>query len=241
MWKIVCVCLVLLFTLGSAQVTRVNSDQNSAPLTVEAAVSPRVMLYEELGLDSLLAFPAFDMAMDGFEDLDAPNKRIFTIIDFTKPSSEKRMWVIDMEERKILFHTVVSHGRNSGDLYARSFSNIHGSFQSSLGFYRTANTYQGGNGYSMVLEGLEPGINDQAKARAVVVHGADYANESFISRTGRLGRSYGCPALPRSVNKPIIDTIKDGSLLFIYAENEEYLAQSKVVRPQLASTKLAAS
>jgi len=194
-------------------------------------------LYEEFGLESQLAFEAFDQALKGYETLDH-QKEILTIIDFSKPSTEERMFVLDMRDRRILYQTIVSHGRNSGDKYARKFSNRHGSFQSSLGFYLTANTYMGGNGYSLVIDGLEKGINDQARARAVVIHGADYCSEEFIRRTGRLGRSYGCPALPRELNEEIINTIKGGSLLYIYAEDEQYAMNSSILK-ETASEKAA--
>ena len=189
-------------------------------------------LFHAIGLDGKLNFEAFDLAMLGYENMNMSfkNKDIITVIDFSLPSTDKRMYVIDLKNKKLLYHTIVSHGRNSGQKYATSFSNKHGSFQSSLGFYSTANTYQGGNGYSLVLNGLEKGINDQAKPRAVVIHGADYCSESVIKSTGRLGRSYGCPALPRHLNRSIINTIKDGSMLFIYAKNEQYLANSKALK-----------
>ncbi|WP_298648859.1 murein L,D-transpeptidase catalytic domain family protein, partial [uncultured Proteiniphilum sp.] len=141
-----------------------------------------------------------------------------------------RMYVLDMAKKEILFVSYVSHGRNSGENYATSFSNRDGSHQSSLGFYRTASTYKGGNGYSLQLDGLEKGINDKARQRAIVIHGADYCSENVIRSTGRLGRSFGCPALPRELTKPIIDTIKEGSLLFIYADQPEYLATSEVLK-----------
>ena len=208
----------------------------SAPI-----LSPTESLYRFMNLDSILNFEALDKAMQGFNSVKTANKDILTIIDFSLPSTEKRMYVLDMKNKKLLFHTIVSHGRNSGEKYATSFSNRHGSFQSSLGFYETKNTYQGGNGYSLVLDGLEKGINDQAKARAVVIHGADYASQAVINSTGRLGRSYGCPALPRELNRPIIDTIKNGSLLFIYADNKEYLANSKIIKPLKERTLLAGS
>lgn len=196
------------------------------------------ILYHELNLDGKLNFDAFRRAIIGYENLDFKNKDVITIIDFTLPSTEKRMFVIDMNKKQVLFNTIVSHGRNSGEKYATSFSNRHGSFQSSLGFYTTENTYMGGNGYSLVLNGLEKGINDQAKPRAVVIHGADYCSQSVINATGRLGRSYGCPALPRELTKPIINTIKNGSMVFIYAEDDKYLANStalqKVKRNMLA-------
>ncbi|GHE42148.1 murein L,D-transpeptidase catalytic domain family protein [Sphingobacterium griseoflavum] len=187
------------------------------------------LLYDKMNLAAILKFEAFSQALEGYRLLHPKKDNILTVIDFTLPSTDKRMVVLDMKHEKVLFHTIVSHGKNSGEKFAKSFSNKHGSYQSSLGFYETQNTYQGGNGYSLVLNGLEKGINDQAKARAVVVHGADYCSESMIKATGRLGRSYGCPALPRAVTKPIINTIKGGTLLYIYAENKDYMAQTKVL------------
>lgn len=200
------------------------------PNTNVEVLSETERLYNEIQLDGKLKFEAFENAMLGYENLHFKNKDIITVIDFTLPSTAKRMYVIDLANKKLLYHTIVSHGRNSGEKYATTFSNRHGSFQSSLGFYTTENTYQGGNGYSLVLNGLERGINDQAKARAVVIHGADYCSQSVINSTGRLGRSYGCPALPRELNKPIINTIKNGTMVFIYAEDDIYLAQSKVLK-----------
>ena len=129
----------------------------------------------------------------------------------------------------MLYSSVVSHGKNSGGNYATSFSNEYGSYKSSLGFYLTASTYQGRNGYSLILDGLEKGINDRARERAIVVHGAAYADPSVASRGGRLGRSFGCPALPTSVSRPIIDAIKGGSVMYIYAETPSYLAQSSIL------------
>lgn len=208
--------------------------EKTVETVVEKEPLPKInhtqVLYRKMNLESVLKYEAFEQAMQGYQTLHPKHDHILTVIDFTLPSTEKRMVVLDMKNEKVLYHTIVSHGRNSGDKYARSFSNRHGSFQSSLGFYETENTYQGGNGYSLVLNGLEKGINDQAKARAVVIHGADYCSESFIRSTGRLGRSYGCPALPRDVNKPIINTIKNGTLLYIYADNPEYIASTKIIR-----------
>ncbi|MFZ4260586.1 murein L,D-transpeptidase catalytic domain family protein [Sphingobacterium sp. HJSM2_6] len=187
-------------------------------------------LYDSLNLKEIIKWEAFEEAMQGYNQLAPKNKNIITIIDFTLPSTDKRMYVLDLKAKKLLYHTIVSHGRNSGEKYATSFSNRHGSFQSSLGFYVTEGTYMGGNGYSLRLDGLEKGINDQAKPRAIVIHGADYCSQDVIRNTGRLGRSYGCPALPRELNKPIINTIKDGSLVYIYANNKQYLAATKMVK-----------
>jgi len=213
-----------------------NKDKDNPP---KIKIDHTRFLYRKMKLEAVLQYDAFEQAMQGYRTLSPKHDHILTVIDFTLPSTEKRMVVLDMKNEKILYHTIVSHGRNSGDKYARSFSNRHGSYQSSLGFYETDNTYQGGNGYSLVLNGLEKGINDQAKARAVVIHGADYCSEAFIKSTGRLGRSYGCPALPRHLNKPIINTIKGGTLLYIYADNEEYMASTKVIRSTDSRTLLA--
>jgi hypothetical protein len=232
MWLIWCV----LYGISTSWMmeTPVNIDLSpvtTSHFTENVSVSPTVYdHYEAFGLQTVLDFEVFELAYEGFQKLQPQRQDRLTIIDFSKPSSEKRMWVLDMQKHRVIHHTIVSHGRNSGELYAKKFSNIHGSFQSSLGFYKTAHPYQGGNGYSLVLEGLEKGINDQAKARAVVMHGADYCSEAIIRQTGRLGRSYGCPALPREINKKVIDDIKHGSILFIYAPDATYLAQSKTIK-----------
>lgn len=152
------------------------------------------------------------------------------VIDFSLPSTKKRLWVIDIETGSILFNDFVSHGRNSGDLYATSFSNQNSSYQSSLGFYLTAETYFGKHGYSLRLDGLETGINDNARERAIVIHGADYANPDFIDKTGRLGRSLGCPALPLESARGLIDLIKEKSCLFIYGNEPSYFQNSLVLQ-----------
>lgn len=185
-------------------------------------------LFEEMHLGGIVNFLAFREAVAGYHRITQKTQPIMTLIDFTKPSTEKRLFVFDMEKKRIIYSSVVSHGRNSGVNYATSFSNKEGSYQSSLGFYLTENTYQGKNGYSLVLDGLEKGINDRARQRAIVMHGAAYANPSTIA-SGRLGRSLGCPALPQALAKPIINTIQKGSVLFIYANNEEYRAQSSLL------------
>ncbi|HLW20125.1 MAG TPA: murein L,D-transpeptidase catalytic domain family protein [Cyclobacteriaceae bacterium] len=152
-----------------------------------------------------------------------------SIIDFSLPSSKERLWIIDLEEGKLLHHSLVSHGRNSGDLMAKKFSNVNSSFMSSLGFYVTGETYQGKHGYSLRLDGVEKGFNDLARERAIVIHGADYANRDFVKSTGRLGRSLGCPALPMGLHKEIINTIKGGSCLFIYGNDDNYLNKSPLI------------
>ena len=230
--------LISLWALATSSFTGdLNNHKIAAPkeikqtkVEVELTKDPVRELYDEMHLAGTIKWEAFEEAMQGYNQLNPKNKNIITIIDFTLPSTEKRMYVLDLKGKKMLYHSLVSHGRNSGEKFATSFSNKHGSFQSSLGFYFAEETYMGGNGYSLRLDGLEKGINDQARPRAVVVHGADYASANVIKSTGRLGRSYGCPALPREVTKPIINTIKGGSLMYIYAGNKQYLASTKMIK-----------
>lgn len=185
-------------------------------------------LYNEIGLNGVMSHELFEKGMKGYTKIDK-TKPIITFIDFSKPSIEKRLYVVDLEKKKLLFNTYVSHGRNSGGNFATEFSNQSGSYKSSLGFFLTKGTYQGKNGYSLRLGGLENGINDKAEARAIVVHGAKYSNEEVIKQNGRLGRSLGCPALPTVLSREIIDTIKNGSVLFIYANDKNYFDKSVIL------------
>lgn len=141
---------------------------------------------------------------------------ILTLIDYSRPSTERRLWVLDLDTGEVRFHELVAHGRESGENHARAFSNVSGSLQSSLGLFRTAETYIGRHGYSLRLDGLEPGVNDLARERAIVIHGADYVTEGFAAKHGRLGRSWGCPALDPRVNRALIDTIRGGTAVFAY-------------------------
>ncbi|NKB46422.1 MAG: hypothetical protein GKR77_01380 [Legionellales bacterium] len=157
-------------------------------------------------------------------------KPLLTVIDYSLPSSKKRMWIFDIHNNKVSYYTHVSHGKNSGGLKASSFSNTNGSKQSSLGTFITADTYQGANGYSLNLHGLEKGINDNAYQRRIVMHGAAYANESFIKKNGYLGRSWGCPAVASHLAKPVINKIKGGSVVFAYYPKQTFLAKSAFIR-----------
>ncbi len=199
----------LFFLVCCYHVTKGNPDS-----AVKISTDSR-RLYHELNLKDVVGFPAFEEALKGFR-LFEQERAILTLIDFTKPSTEQRLCVIDLQEQQTLFKSHVSHGRNSGGNYAVSFSNQPQSFKSSLGFFRTGDTYYGKNGYSLILEGLEKGKNDKAKERAIVMHGAKYADPAVIKKQGRLGRSLGCPALPPAVSREIINTIKQGTLLYIY-------------------------
>lgn len=173
------------------------------------------------------------LAVTGYLNLVEEGNLIYgkplTVIDFNLPSNKKRFWSIDMEEFSLKHHSLVAHGRNSGTLRAKVFSNQPESFMSSLGFYLTGETYIGKHGQSLRLDGLEEGFNDLARPRAIVVHAADYAEEEFIEMHGRLGRSLGCPALPSESYEEIIDWIKEGTCLFIYADQEQYKQKSKLL------------
>lgn len=140
-----------------------------------------------------------------------------TVIDYSLPSSQPRLWVLDLAQGKVLFHELVAHGSGSGDKYATRFSNVNNSRATSLGLFLTGGTYEGGNGYSLTLKGLDPGVNDQAEARHVVVHGAWYVSEDHARQFGMIGRSWGCPALPQADAPAVIDAIKGGSFLYAYA------------------------
>lgn len=149
-----------------------------------------------------------------------------TLIDYSRPSSLRRLWVIDSATGRILFHELVAHGRGSGEVEASHFSNVEGSRQSSLGLFRTAETYQGRHGYSLRLDGLEPGVNDHARERAIVMHGADYVTPKVAAQFGRVGRSWGCPAVDSAVNRELIDAIRGGGAIFAYYPDSRWLSES---------------
>lgn len=192
------------------------------------------LIYDSLNLDDLgLSQDAFNYAIAGYEKLKQSGKiindKVLSIVDFTKPSYKKRLFVIDLSNFKLLFNTYVAHGQNTGKEYAKAFSNKPESYQSSLGFYVTSGTYVGKNGFSMHLDGLEYGINHLAEERAIVMHGAPYVSEGMIRSQGYIGRSHGCPAVPEKLNKPIIEKIKNGSCFFIYSDNRSYLSKSRLL------------
>ena len=184
--------------------------------------------------DTGLTRNVFDMAIKGLKKLNTDGKlhnpNIVTIADYSQSSNKKRLYVIDLKNNKLLFNTYVAHGRNTGGEYAKSFSNVVGSLKSSLGFYITEHPIIGSHtGYALMIDGVEKGINDNACKRAIIIHAADYATENFIKKNGRLGRSLGCPALPPDLNKPIIETIKDGTCLFIYNPSNSYIGKSSLL------------
>jgi len=158
----------------------------------------------------------------------APVQRL-AIIDYSLPSTEQRLWVFDLKQRKLLFHELVAHGRNSGENMAVKFSNRNESFATSLGLYRTQSSYVGQNGYSLRMEGLEPGFNDNAFDRAIVIHGAPYVSPVLARANGRIGRSLGCPAVRPAIAHKLIDSMKDGQLLFSYYPDQRWLKKSSYI------------
>ncbi|MGP8306941.1 murein L,D-transpeptidase catalytic domain family protein [Vibrio sp. YIC-376] len=173
--------------------------------------------YKDAKLEGVIDFKLFNDAYLAYKNTKNRKKPVLTIIDYSKPSTEKRFYVVDLNKKKLIFNTYVSHGVNSGKKTATKFSNIVNSRKTSLGTFLTDTTYYGSNGYSLRLDGLSSGVNDKARERYIVVHGAKYANPSFIEKNGYLGRSWGCPALPEKLSRVIIDTIKGGSVIYASA------------------------
>jgi hypothetical protein len=157
-----------------------------------------------------------------------PGRRL-VLIDYSRPSTQPRLWVLDLPSRKLLHEELVAHGRGSGDNLSSLFSNIPGSHQSSLGLFRTAETYVGGHGYSLRLDGLEPGINQRAREREIVMHAAWYVSDGTAASLGRLGRSWGCPAVRPEISRQLIDDIKDGNYLFAYYPDARWLNASSAL------------
>lgn len=193
----------------------------------------RLIISKATGSSEFPQLKLLQTALAGYEMLienqSVSRPDVITIIDFSLPSDKERLWVIDLINGKVLFRCMVSHGRNSGELMAENFSNSPGSNASSPGFYATGETYVGKHGLSLALDGLEKNINDKARERAIVIHGADYVSDDFIRNYGRLGRSLGCPAVPEELSKQIIQTIKGGSCLFIYVPHKSYTSNSHII------------
>jgi hypothetical protein len=213
----------------------VKKAETETETTATAGVSKVQALYNSLNANSftLPEFECFAKAVNGYNKLKSQGKikkEMLTVIDFSKSSNTKRLWIIDMNTNTVLYNTLVSHGRNSGNEFATTFSNEASSNKSSLGFYATGELYKGKHGESLRLDGLEKGINNNARARAIVMHAADYVCDNFIKQNHRLGRSLGCPALPNKLNKEIINLIQGKSCLFIYHPTEKYIAASQLVK-----------
>ena len=191
-------------------------------------------IYNDLQLSSLgLSKQAFELAYRGYQNLiknqKLTNPCILTICDLSQSSNSRRLYILDLAQNKVLLTSYVAHGRGSGGEYASRFSNNNRSHQTSLGFYVTSSTYYGEHGLSLRLRGLEPGFNDRAARRNIVIHGAGYIGDDYLESNKFMGRSYGCPAVPRETCDEIIDLIKDGTCLFIYHPTKRYLQASKIL------------
>lgn len=226
------------FKTAKTEKVTIADDTKSEKNTT--AVSSSEALYQSIAFDPghELNYEVFSKALTGYENLKkagllTQDSHLLTICDFSMSSNTKRLWVIDLEDKKVLFNSLVAHGKNTGEEFATNFSNRESSLQSSLGFYITDATYQGDNGYSLKLLGMDKGFNDAAYRRAIVMHGANYVSDEFAAMHKRIGRSWGCPAVPRELTQPIINTIKGRNLLFIYYPDQNYLSSSEWLKAQV--------
>lgn len=221
MKKTLCVAFLLVLFNFSNSVFAISNifikNSTAENIAAKTNIKPSVMR---------LAVKAFARAKQMGIKIKQP---IMTVIDYTLPSTAKRLWVINLETKQILYNSMVAHGKYSGENYTTSFSNHMGSLQSSVGLFLTENTYFGRDGYSLRLEGLEQGFNDKAKERLIVLHGAPYVNKKFADTAGRIGRSWGCPAVEPPLAKPIINAIKDGTLVFSFYNHSQWLRKSKFI------------
>jgi len=210
-------------------ISAVSASDNSSAVNYWIDSLYSMMHLSDAGLDRSVFFNA----CKGYQYLLSENvlakSELLTICDYSQCSSKKRLYVLDLNEGKILFNTYVAHGRNSGNEYATSFSNSDDSHKSSLGFMVTAETYNGDNGYSMRLDGMEKGFNSNVRPRAIVMHGSEYVNPERALNGTMMGRSYGCPAVPAAEVKTIIDRIKGGSCFFNYYPDRNYTQASKIL------------
>jgi len=230
------VFLLLSFGKDSKNTTEIKKETvkhyaKVEKLTVEAKIES---VYNTLNTNNfkLPELKTFSEALKGFyllKERGIIQKNILTLIDFSLSSNSKRLWVIDLTTNTILFNSLVAHGRNTGEEFASAFSNSNSSFKSSLGFYATGEIYRGKHGASLRLDGLENGVNDNARERGVVMHGADYVSESFIRNNKRLGRSQGCPAIPMELTDEIIEVIKDKSCLYIYHPSRSFAMEERLI------------
>lgn len=226
--------VVVVFFGGSLFIYASHSYNETNTLTEVIDDSTYNYWVENIIADTELSTPAFNLALNGYYDLKFKgllnNDTLLTIVDFSKVSSQNRLFILDLKNKELVKSTLVAHGTQTGVEMAEDFSNRRYSNKSSLGVYITNETYFGKHGYSLRIDGLSKGLNDNARKRAVVIHGADYVSQDFISRNGRLGRSFGCPAVPMDESKEIIDLIKEGTCLYIYHPTLVPISQSALER-----------
>lgn len=223
-----------------------------APLLTHAAERPRIpqtldptlsrLAHAAPDLDRHVLRHALAAMQCAINNGAAPAERL-AVIDYSRPSTERRLWIFDLATQRLLLQELVAHGKQSGDTHATRFSNIEGSHQSSIGLFRTAESYHGQHGYSLRMDGLEPGINDRARERAIVIHAANYVDPAWIDRHGRIGRSQGCPAVRPQVARRVVDSLKDGQLMFSWYPDQRWLQSSAYLncQPQRVASILARS
>ncbi len=246
MKKLLLTCCLLSLSFSVFALPGLNTSGSDTENSFSAELKSRMAeerfmeLYNTIdyGTGEKPQYEVFRKAFIGYLNLKKENKLskpdILSCIDFSLPSTQERLWIIDLKNKKVLFHELVAHGKNSGGNMATTFSNIMNSNMSSLGFYVTAQKYTGKHGLSLRLSGQEAGYNDMAMARAVVIHGADYVSKEFVKSMGRLGRSFGCPAVSREVSDGVINAIADGSCVFIYYPDNGYLQKSALLNEMRA-------
>ncbi|MFT5889309.1 MAG: hypothetical protein ACI9BO_002135 [Zhongshania sp.] len=214
----IAILLSLLFTSSWAYA---NDQHRSTTLMADLSVAAP-------GLDRSVLQHAISAMECALQDGANAAERL-AVIDFSLPSSKPRLWIFDLHTKQLVLKDLVAHGKGSGNNHATSFSNVEGSHQSSLGLFRTAESYVGKHGYSLRMDGLEQGVNDLARERAIVIHGADYVDPAWISRQGRIGRSLGCPAVRSEIAQQVVDNLKGGQFLFSYYPDSGWLASSNLL------------
>ncbi len=231
-------CLFLSMTLSFSAA----GDSNAKSIELARFEHYAASLYANIDLEKYgLSYEAFRYALMGYLNLEnagkLDNRKVLTIIDYSQSSKHDRFLCINLEQQKLVFHTLVAHGANSGMEYPHYFSNRVNSHQSSIGFFITKNTYVGQNGYSLALEGEDAGFNSNALKRSLVIHQADYVRHDLAS-TGMIGRSWGCPAIPADIYQQVINYLKGGTCVFAYYHSEKYLKNSKYLNPEIAAQSL---
>ena len=224
-------CLLLLINNSYAE-EKLVTENKSESIQVPVETKPQKMIidvksvYDSLNIKDKIDYSIFQKAYLGYIQIQNKNPGVLIIIDYTKPSNEERFYVLDLNKKKLVYSTRVAHSKNSGLEIPLEFSDDPNSYQSSLGFFITLGEYNGAYGYSLRLKGLEENINANAEDRAIVIHGGDIVEDEYIKKFGFAGRSLGCPVLPHSLTRPVIDFIKHGRVLFIYGNDEEYINDS---------------
>ncbi len=228
--------LSAILTCGAPAVATANSASTAMPpLTLQAQLARQAPGLSPQVLRHALA------AMQCAVNSGAAQADRLAVIDYSLPSTQRRLWLFDLRQRRLLLQELVAHGRGSGDNLATRFSNTNGSYQSSIGLFRASETYQGRHGYSLRVDGLEPGFNDRARERAIVIHGAAYVNPAWIGSQGRIGRSQGCPAVRPEVARMVIDSLKGGQFIFAWYPDRRWLQESAYLncRPRQVASILA--